>query len=67
MVLIPASLQAVERGVELDDAVHRAVVGDAQGGHPLQIFRAIHHRRYAAQAVEQAIFRMNVKVREGQR
>ena len=53
-------------GVEVHHPVHRAVVGEAEGRHA-QFFGTAHHRRYPAQAVEQAVLRVDVKMSERHR
>ena len=49
--------------VELDDAVHHAVVGDGQAVHA-QLFGPCHQLRDAAHAVEQAVFGVDMEVGE---
>ena len=51
-------------GVELDDAMHRAVVGERNGRHR-QLAGAPHQLLEIAEAVEQRVFGMTVQMNEG--
>ncbi len=56
----------LRRLIELDNAVHRAVIGDSQRIHA-QLFGAWHEFLDLAHAVKERILRMDVQVRERSR